>query len=99
VERLTRTTMALGVVEGTDGEERTIKLKKGDTLLLYTDGLSEAFSPDGDLFEEERIIVALQTSHSKSAERILQFIEEELDRFVGDEDQADDLTMLLLKRE
>lgn len=99
VERLTRTTMALGVVEGTDGEERTIKLKKGDTLLLYTDGLSEAFSPTGDLFEEERIIAALQAEHSKSAERILQSIEEKLEEFVGDVEQSDDLTMLLLKRE
>ncbi len=99
VERLTRTTMALGVVEGTDAEERTIELKKGDNLLFYTDGLSEAFSPDGDLFEEERIIAALQARKSKSAERILQGIEADLDEFVGDEDQADDLTMLLLKRE
>ena len=99
IERLTRTGMALGVVEDTDMEERTIKLKKGDNLLLYTDGLSEAFSPDGDLFEEERIIAVLQAEQSKSAERILQGIEEKLDKFVGDEEQSDDLTMLLLQRE
>ena len=99
IERLTRTSMALGVVEGTDMEERTIKLKQGDNLLLYTDGLSEAFSPDGDLFEEERIIAVLQAEQSKSAERILQGIEEKLDEFVGDEEQSDDLTMLLLQRE
>jgi phosphoserine phosphatase RsbU/P len=99
IERLTRTTMALGVVEGSDMEERTIELEKGDNLLFYTDGLNESFSPSGDIFGEERIITALQDSHSKSAERILQFIEEELEKFVGDEEQADDLTMLLLKRE
>lgn len=97
--RLTRTGMALGVVEGTSMEERRLQLKGGDALLLYTDGLSEAFSSAGDLFGEERIIAALGACAGKSAERILQQIEIDLDKFVGDESQADDLTMLLLKRE
>ena len=99
IERLTRTGMALGVIEGTSMEERTIELQKNDTLLLYTDGLSEAFSPDGDLFEEERIIEVLNARGSESAEKILGGIEAELDAFVGDEEQSDDLTMLLLRRE
>ena len=68
-------------------------------LLFYTDGLSEAFSPDGDLFEEERIIAVLQGRKSESAEKILGGIEDALDEFVGDAEQSDDLTMLLLQRE
>jgi serine phosphatase RsbU (regulator of sigma subunit)/putative methionine-R-sulfoxide reductase with GAF domain len=99
VQRLTRTGMALGVVEGTSMEERRIELKPGDGLLLYTDGLSEAFSTAGDMFGEERIIAALQAGQAKSAERILQRIEVDLDKFVGDEAQSDDMTMLLLRRE
>jgi serine phosphatase RsbU (regulator of sigma subunit)/putative methionine-R-sulfoxide reductase with GAF domain len=99
VERLTRTGMALGVLEGEKVEERTIKLKKGAHLLLYTDGLSEAFSASGDMFGEERIISALQAGTDKSAERLLQGVEADLDEFVGDEEQSDDLTMLLLRRE
>jgi serine phosphatase RsbU (regulator of sigma subunit)/putative methionine-R-sulfoxide reductase with GAF domain len=99
IERLTRTGMALGVVEGTDIDERTIEVQKDDSLLLYTDGLSEAFSPDGELFEEERIIGVLKAKKSESAEKILRSIEVELDKFVGDEEQSDDLTMLLLCRE
>jgi serine phosphatase RsbU (regulator of sigma subunit) len=61
--------------------------------------LNESFSPDGDIFGEERIIASLQDGKSKSAERILQGIETDLDEFVGDEEQSDDLTMLLLCRE
>jgi serine phosphatase RsbU (regulator of sigma subunit) len=99
LERLTRTGMALGVIEGEQIEERSIKLGQGDCLLFYTDGLSESFSPDGDIFGEERIIVTLQNRGSKSAERTLQAIEKVLDEFVGDEEQSDDLTMLLLQRE
>jgi serine phosphatase RsbU (regulator of sigma subunit)/putative methionine-R-sulfoxide reductase with GAF domain len=99
IKRLTRTGMALGVVEGTEIEERKIKLKPGDGLLLYTDGLSEAYSSSGDFFSEERIIAALQAGRNGSAERLLQAIESDLDTFVGDEPQSDDLTMLLLRRE
>ena len=99
VERLTRTGMALGVIEGEKIEERSIRLTEGDCLLLYTDGLNESFSPEGDIFGEERIIAALQTGKKKSAERILQGIESELNDFVGDEEQSDDLTMLLLRCE
>lgn len=99
MERLTRTGMALGVIEGEQIEERSIQLAEGDCLLLYTDGLNESFSPEGDIFGEERIITALQKGKSKSAERILQGIEADLDEFVGDEDQSDDLTMLLLCKE
>jgi len=99
IERLTRTSMALGVVEGTDVDEQTIEIQKGEVLFLYTDGLSEAFSPAGDIFEEERIIAALQVRKSETAEKKLRGIEETLDKFVGDEEQSDDLTMLLLQRE
>jgi phosphoserine phosphatase RsbU/P len=99
IERLTRTGMALGVIEGTSMEERRIELKPGDGLLLYTDGLSEAFSSSGDLFGEGRIIDALQAESRKSAERLLQGIEVALDQFVGEEAQSDDLTMLMLRRE
>jgi sigma-B regulation protein RsbU (phosphoserine phosphatase) len=99
VKRLTRTGMALGVIEGEKVEEKSIKLKKGDHLLLYTDGLSEAFSSNGDMFGEERIISALQAGTDKSAERLLQGVETDLDKFVGDEEQSDDLTMLFLRRE
>jgi sigma-B regulation protein RsbU (phosphoserine phosphatase) len=98
-ERLTRTGMAMGVLEGKEMEERKIELEPGDILLLYTDGLSEAFSPDGELFGEERILAALRVGEGNSAERLMQGIEAALEHFVGDEAQSDDLTMLLLRRE
>jgi phosphoserine phosphatase RsbU/P len=97
VAKLTRTSMALGVREGEQVEERTIRLKKGDYLLFYTDGLSESFSPEGELFGEERIIAALQEKHPDSAEATLEYIEKKLLDFVKEEPQGDDLTMLLLR--
>jgi serine phosphatase RsbU (regulator of sigma subunit) len=99
LERLTRTSVALGVLAGDKGEERSITMGKGDMLLFYTDGLSEAFSSGREMFGEARIIAALQACRDKSAERTLQRIEVDLDRFVEDEPPSDDMTMLLLRRE
>ncbi len=97
VDRLTRTSMALGVVEGEQVEEREIHLEGGDYLLFYTDGLSESFSPEGELFGEARILSAIKEDLSISAEETLKVIETRLVKFSGDVAQGDDITMLLLR--
>jgi sigma-B regulation protein RsbU (phosphoserine phosphatase) len=97
VTRLTRTGMALGVLEGIEIEARTISLAKNDTLFLYTDGLTEAFSPSGDLFGEERLKFALQTDRETLNER-LDEIESQLKKFMSTLPPADDLTMLAVHR-
>jgi serine phosphatase RsbU (regulator of sigma subunit) len=49
IRKLTRSGVALGAIEQAPMSERTIQLEYGDLLLLYTDGLTEAFSPEGEL--------------------------------------------------
>ena len=97
VERLTRTGMALGVLEGAEIEQRKIQFGAGDSLLLYTDGLTEAFSPDGQLFGEERLKeVWSETNGSLKAD--LDAIELRLKKFMASLPPADDLTMLAIRR-
>ncbi len=60
IEKLTRTAVALGVMEQPNMKERTVSLAEGDTLLLYTDGLTEAFSDAGELFGDSRLMDALK---------------------------------------
>ncbi len=55
LEHLERTGMALGVEENTPIHERKVAIQAGDMLVLYTDGVTEAFSPDGEPFGEERL--------------------------------------------
>ncbi|MDK1117713.1 MAG: GAF domain-containing protein [Anaerolineae bacterium] len=98
LKRLTRTSIALGVIDGEDVEERSLVMKKGDNLLLYTDGLNEALSSNEKMFGEKRIIKAFKASKEKSAENIIRGIEDELDQFVGQEPQFDDQTLLLIKK-
>jgi len=98
ITRMTRTGMALGVIEGTEMRQRAIQLAVNDTLLLYTDGLTEAFSPSGDLFGEERIKAALSTPKEISVQKMLDGIEKRLDNFISTLPPSDDLTMLAVRR-
>ena len=98
VEKLTRTAIALGVVEQPTMQERTISLAAGDTLLLYTDGLTEAFSPDGNLFGDERLMNALKSIQSHTADEVLVLVEHRLNEFIETVPLGDDLTMLSVKR-
>ena len=98
IENLSRTAMALGVVAGAEVKERKIQFEPEDILLMYTDGLSEAFAQDGEFFGEKRIMDTLNNTAGQSADDVLKAIENKLDEFVGEEMQSDDLTLLLLRR-
>ncbi len=97
VEKLKRTGVALGAAEGSSMSERSIRLEMGDSLLLYTDGLTEAFSPEGELFGDARLVEALQDGKPGSADEVLEVVERHLNAFLGSEPLADDLTMLALR--
>ncbi|MEK6754503.1 MAG: GAF domain-containing protein [Chloroflexota bacterium] len=98
IEKLTRTAIALGVMVQPDIQERTISLSFGDKLLLYTDGLTEAFSAEGDLFGEARLMTALMDTHSQTSDEVLVGVEEHLNEFIGVVPLGDDLTMLAIRR-
>jgi GAF domain-containing protein len=98
LEKLTRTAVALGVTVQSDIFQRTLSLSTGDSLFLYTDGLTEAFSPEGALFGEERLADTLISIHQQGVDVILSAVEERLNDFIGDEPLGDDLTMLVLQR-
>lgn len=98
IHKLTRTAIALGVMENRKIEQKTISLNANDTLLLYTDGLTEAFSPTQELFGEFRLMQTLQSLQSQSAGEMLKAIEERLNEFLESNPLADDLTMLAIRR-
>jgi serine phosphatase RsbU (regulator of sigma subunit)/putative methionine-R-sulfoxide reductase with GAF domain len=98
IEKLTRTAVALGVMEQPSMQERTISLEVGDNLLLYTDGLTEAFSPDGNLFGDSRLMDALISIQKHTADEVLVLVEHRLNEFIETVPLGDDLTMLSVKR-
>ena len=73
-------------------------LSPGTILFLYTDGLTEATRSDGELFQEERVQAQLSGhDENTSAERLVADMTAAVNRFIGDAEQSDDLTMLVLK--
>ncbi|HEY5984649.1 MAG TPA: GAF domain-containing protein [Anaerolineales bacterium] len=97
-EKLTRTTIALGILDGPAVTARTIQVMPGESVLMYTDGLTEAFSAGGDFFGESGLLAALQGVQPASAESLIGLVQAALTEFVGNEGLQDDLTMLALRR-
>ncbi|NLE65927.1 MAG: SpoIIE family protein phosphatase [Lentisphaerae bacterium] len=81
-------------------EEKSITLRQGDTLIAYTDGVTEAASPDGEEWGPEALRkAALAPIPDESASARLEFIKRELFRFVGGTTHpADDMTLFVLRR-
>jgi sigma-B regulation protein RsbU (phosphoserine phosphatase) len=98
VERLVRTGVALGAAEDVQYNQRVIPIDKGESVLLYTDGLTESFDSNGAFFDEARLIDAIQSNLCSSAAELLDVVEKALLNFVKDMPPADDLTMLVVRR-
>jgi sigma-B regulation protein RsbU (phosphoserine phosphatase) len=79
-------------------EERAIDLAAGDLLLLYTDGVTEARAADGQMFGDERLQAALAANPAASAGEVLRTIVGTIKTFVGEAPPADDLTLVVVKR-
>jgi len=95
---LETTGMILGVDASTELEERELLLEAGDSLILYTDGAIDALAPDGERYGRKRFKKAIASRRSLSAEGHLQALVQDIDAFVQGEPQADDLTLLILRR-
>jgi anti-sigma regulatory factor (Ser/Thr protein kinase) len=88
--------LVLAGMEGIKYREEEALLSPGDTLFLYTDGVTEATDKDGELFGESRLISALNGAGNTDAKGLCDAVKAALDAFVGDADQFDDITMLSL---
>ena len=76
-----------------------MSLQPGDTLVLYTDGVSEAHNSNRELFDDERLVDAARSSRDRTARGVQDAILAAVDQFVGDAAQFDDLTVMVIARE
>lgn len=88
---------AVGMLEGIRYEEHGFELAPGDTLFVYTDGVTEATNRDEKLFGEERVLNALNTQPDAEPEDILRIVRKSIDEFAGDAPQFDDITMMAFR--
>ena len=88
--------LVLGVLDDYPYQEEKIVLQPGELLLLYTDGIIEAFNEKDEQFEEERLVKVVQENLSLDAEEISQQIVNRVIAFQEDVPQSDDLTLVVV---
>lgn len=92
------TGMAMGVLQGNTYSVGNVSLAPGDLLVLYTDGVTEAFNHDGEEFGEGRLMDIVIASHDSNAEDLLEIIFSRVNEFTGGATQSDDITVVVIRR-
>lgn len=98
VEYLEPTGQMLGPFPNETYRTESAHMKKGDLLLLYTDGVSEAMNEQEEMFGEKRLADLLCRHRDRSAKEITQIILEEVQTFNTRADQSDDKTLVVIRR-
>lgn len=91
--------LPIGMFENSPYKEGSVEFEPGDVLVIYSDGISEAVNDAGEEFGEERIIQTVQDNIDRSASRLRDRIDEAVSRFLGRSSPADDMTLVIVKRE
>ena len=91
--------IALAVVPEIDFEMNSVTLTPGDTLVLYTDGVTEAMNANKEEFETSRLLGIFEGNPPSSAEQANEAVFQAVRDFVGDTPQSDDITSLSLHYE
>jgi sigma-B regulation protein RsbU (phosphoserine phosphatase) len=90
--------IALGIIPNIQYKTNTIKLEPGDTAILYTDGITEAFNSKGELFGLDRLCEIFKERQPSNAREASWIVFDEVNKFAGDEPQSDDQACLVFKR-
>jgi sigma-B regulation protein RsbU (phosphoserine phosphatase) len=98
VEPLSVGGLPLGMFEMAEYQAASVTLRSEETVVLYTDGVTEAMDKGQNEYSEKRLQDVIISQASHSAHEMKQAILSDVQRFVADEPQSDDLTLMVLKR-
>jgi sigma-B regulation protein RsbU (phosphoserine phosphatase) len=97
MEELSPTGPVIGLLDDPGYTEGHVRLRKGDVLVMYTDGVTEAIDSHCAMFSEERLRAVVMKSTHLPAEGIVTAVRETVTAFCGQVPQFDDITILVLK--
>jgi phosphoserine phosphatase RsbU/P len=89
--------MALGILEDMPYGTQRVRLEPGETLVCFSDGVTEANDATGALYGEERLVTLFAGQHQNHPSEILGAIIADVDRYIGLAPMADDVTLLVLR--
>ena len=90
--------MVLGLVPDATFSEQVIDLNAGETMVIYSDGVSEAMNESDDFFGDDRLVTTLLACAGQAVDVVGARVLDALERFVGDAVQSDDVSLVVLKR-
>ena len=98
VTEIPLTGMPLGSFPGFTYQSETIGISKGDTFLFYSDGLSECFNPNGEIFDESRIKSLFgKAAANKNPDTIIKELTDAATEWMGGRQPHDDMTLVVMK--
>jgi sigma-B regulation protein RsbU (phosphoserine phosphatase) len=89
--------IALGVMEDFLYRSKTTALQKGDLIVLYSDGVTEAMNRDQELYGDQRFIELMHTLKDRTVDEIIRGIIESVDAFCHGEPRSDDITLMAIR--
>jgi sigma-B regulation protein RsbU (phosphoserine phosphatase) len=87
----------LGVFEDSAYKTLSTRMNPGDTLLLYTDGVTEAMNREGQAYSDERLFGLAGKNAGASPENLVRDVVRSVQEYAGEEPQSDDITLLVLQ--
>jgi len=90
--------LVLGAFDGIPYKPGRMTLQAGDTLVMYTDGVTEAEDIRQELFGEQRLEQALATLKGATSQQIVEAINQQVKDYAGEAAQSDDITQLVIRR-
>ncbi len=98
IRKLDKGGIIFGVMKTiTPYQEETIQLEEGDSIILFTDGITEAMNKAGEEFSDEKLEKIAKETSNKSAQEILKSIKKEVQNFSSGTIQSDDITLIVIK--
>lgn len=89
--------VVMAAMENSRYKMQTLELAPGDTLFLYTDGVTEATNEHNEMFGNDRLLDALTHGGGKGTKEMCRFVKRQIDAFTRKASQFDDITMLAME--
>ncbi|MCC5653161.1 PP2C family protein-serine/threonine phosphatase [Nostoc sp. XA013] len=100
VSRLDTLGMLIGLDANSQYEDAQVQLEPGDTIIYYTDGLTDAAAASGDRFDEDNFVTGFNTAckYCNGPQEIVDYLFDQVEQFIGaDKQNTDDMTLVVLQ--
>lgn len=97
IEQISENSEPIGVEKTTEYKNYIHDVKKGDIIVMYTDGIVEALNEDGQQYSKESLLNVIRKNHNSSGKDIANLVKADVKKFSGSVGQHDDQTLLIIK--